>query len=291
MRLIPVIDIRGGEAVAASGGDRASYRPLHTPLVGSADPVAVAEALHALYPFPTLYVADLDGIEGRGADIAMQRRVVDAWPGREVWIDDGLADVHIAGGGLPPTLALPTSSRRLASGEMGRGPVEKHPHDAIPPPVWGRLGGGGSRRLIKSQPLDRDVAARVMGSEVLKSVADYTSAREDVGPDAPLSLDFRGDAFLGPPALLSNPDLWPRRVIVMTLARVGSGEGPDLARLASIVARAGAREVFAAGGVRNTDDLCALRDIAVAGALVSSALHQRAITPADLDALGVARSL
>ncbi len=233
MRLIPVIDIRGGEAVAASGGDRASYRPLHTPLVGSADPVAVAEALHALYPFPTLYVADLDGIEGRGADIAMQRRVVDAWPGREVWIDDG--------------------------------------ERSIDP-------------LLRRQ-------RRVIGSESLKSIEEYTAARERADPDAPLSLDFRGDAFLGPPALLSNPDLWPRRVIVMTLARVGRGAGPELARLASIVARAGAREVFAAGGVRNADDLCALRDIAVAGALVSSALHQRAITPADLDALGVARAL
>ena len=46
-----------------------------------------------------------------------------------------------------------------------------------------------------------------------------------------LSLDFRGDAFQGPEEILAEPDLWPRRIIVMTLARVGSGAGPDLARL------------------------------------------------------------
>ena len=31
-----------------------------------------------------------------------------------------------------------------------------------------------------------------------------------------------------------SPEHWPQRVIVMTLARVGSGEGPDLARLADV---------------------------------------------------------
>ena len=231
MRLIPVIDIRGGDVVAASRGDRANYRPLKTPLAEGSDPVTVACALHALFPFPTLYVADLDGIEGRGADLAMQRRLADAWPGREVWIDDG-------GRSLDPLL------RR--------------------------------RRLV-------------LGSESFVSAADYTRSRDTAGPGAPLSLDFRGDAFLGPPELLADAALWPARIIVMTLARVGSGEGPDVTRLASIVARAGDREVYAAGGVRNADDLKALRDIGVTGALVSTALHQRAITADDLDALGVER--
>ena len=228
MRLIPVIDIRGGDVVAASRGDRANYRLLKTPLAEGSDPVTVARALHALFPFPSLYVADLDGIEGRGADLAMQRRLADAWPGREVWIDDG-------GRSLDP--------------------------------------------LLRRQRL-------VLGSESFVSAADYTRARAAAGPAAPLSLDFRGDTFLGPPELLADAALWPARIVVMTLARVGSGEGPDVTRLASIVARAGDREVYAAGGVRNAGDLHALRDIGVAGALVSTALHTGTIKPDDLDALG-----
>lgn len=245
MQIVPVIDIRGGEAVAASRGDRARYRPLATPLAASADPVAVALGLRSLFPFPTLYVADLDGIEGRGADHATQRRLAEAWPGAELWIDDGSVGTEHADGGVPPLVSSP---------------------------LWG-----------ESQP-SRLVATHVIGSESLGAVHDYRRARDRAGPAALLSLDFRGDAFIGPPELLADDAaLWPGRVIVMTLARVGSGEGPDLARLASIVARAAGRQVYAAGGVRHADDLRALRDIGAAGALIATALHTGKISAVDLE--------
>lgn len=226
MQVIPVVDVRGGVAVAARRGDRARYLPLQTPLAEGSDPVAVAKGLRTLFPFETLYVADLDGIEGRGADAATQRRLADAWPGSEIWIDDG--------------------------------------GQTVP-------------RLAKQVP--------VVGSESLATLAGYSGTRETAGLTAPLSLDFRGDEFLGPPELLADASFWPDRVIVMTLARVGSGEGPDLARLASIVARAGGRKIFAAGGVRDAHDVRALRDIGAAGALVATALHNGKIGARDLEEL------
>ena len=88
-----------------------------------------------------------------------------------------------------------------------------------------------------------------------------------------LSLDFRGEAFQGPPELLARPGLWPQRVIAMTLARVGSDAGPDMARLAGVVAQAGDRKVFAAGGLRGAAVVRALAAGGVAGVLVASALH------------------
>jgi phosphoribosylformimino-5-aminoimidazole carboxamide ribotide isomerase len=98
-----------------------------------------------------------------------------------------------------------------------------------------------------------------------------------------LSLDFRGDEFLGPRALLEDSFLWPDRVIVMTLARVGTGGGPDLARVRDIARRAGtARRVYAAGGVRGPADLRALRSEGAAGALVATALHEGKIKAGDL---------
>ena len=97
-----------------------------------------------------------------------------------------------------------------------------------------------------------------------------------------LSLDFRGTDFLGPADLLDQPALWPERIIVMTLARVGSSDGPDLERLASIKRRAGTRRVYAAGGVRGRVDLETLRGAGAAGVLVASALHDGRLTPADL---------
>ena len=62
--------------------------------------------------------------------------------------------------------------------------------------------------------------ASVLGSESQRDAALLASR-----PDALLSLDFRGEAFQGPPELLARPELWPNRVIVMTLHRVGGGAG------------------------------------------------------------------
>ncbi|HEY1887347.1 MAG TPA: HisA/HisF-related TIM barrel protein, partial [Roseiarcus sp.] len=100
-----------------------------------------------------------------------------------------------------------------------------------------------------------------------------------------LSLDFRGDAFQGPPEILAEPALWPSRVIVMTLARVGSAAGPDLARFATIRSIAGGRELYAAGGVRDARDLSALKAAGASGALIATALHEQRIGAADLEAL------
>jgi phosphoribosylformimino-5-aminoimidazole carboxamide ribotide isomerase len=101
-------------------------------------------------------------------------------------------------------------------------------------------------------------------------------------PRIVLSLDFLGETFRGPAEILARPALWPNTIIVMTLACIGGDAGPDLNRLAAIVAKAEGRHVYAAGGVRNREDLLALKHGGIAGALVASALHSGALTSADL---------
>lgn len=124
----------------------------------------------------------------------------------------------------------------------------------------------------------------VMGTE---SIVDAAALAALTCPErAILSLDFKGDAFLGPPEILENTRLWPDRVIVMTLARVGSGAGPDLDRLGTIAARAGGRAVYAAGGVRGPEDIAALERAGLAGALVSTALHDGRLSPDDIRRFG-----
>jgi len=98
-----------------------------------------------------------------------------------------------------------------------------------------------------------------------------------------LSLDFDGERFLGPPAVLATPHLWPARVIAMTLGRVGADAGPDFERLASLRQASGAA-LYAAGGVRGPADLAALARAGVKGALVASALHDGRLTGADITA-------
>jgi uncharacterized protein related to proFAR isomerase len=72
---------------------------------------------------------------------------------------------------------------------------------------------------------------------------------------------------------LRPADYWPRQILAMNLARVGSELGPDLALISRLMKAAPARKVYAAGGVRGVADLQDLQRIGAAGALIASALH------------------
>ena len=230
MQVIPVIDLIDGAVVRAQVGDRASYRPLESPLSPTSEPVAVVRGLLTVYPFSTLYVADLDAIQRHGDNFPALRRIRAEFPTLQMWVDNGAAD-------LPALEAL----------------------------------------------IGADLGAPVIGSESQRDSA-LIAAHRDFGRIV-LSLDFRGDTFQGPKEILAEPALWPRRIIVMTLARVGSGAGPDLARLAAIRSIAGGREIYAAGGVRDAADLSALKAAGASGALIATALHERRIVAADLEAI------
>jgi phosphoribosylformimino-5-aminoimidazole carboxamide ribotide isomerase len=226
--VVPVLDLKQGLVVRARQGDRDAYRPIETPLATSAVPLDVARGLIALHPFRRFYLADLDGIEGRGRSDAIVDALAAALPQVEFWVDNGLADAAAC-------------------------------RD------W--LGAHRARLVIGSESQTGPGLARALGA------------------GAVLSLDYRGDAFLGPAALETDPALWPDDVIVMTLARVGSGAGPDLAKLAAARARAPGIRLWAAGGVRGIDDLEALRGLDVSGALMATALHDGRLTAADIAAL------
>lgn len=124
----------------------------------------------------------------------------------------------------------------------------------------------------------------VVGSESQRAPSLVASLAKDAR--VALSLDFRDGTFLGPPHLLDRAALWPRRVIVMTLDRVGSSRGPDIERLAAIRDAAGeGRSIYAAGGVRHAADLMRLAATGIAGALVASCLHDGRVTAPDIAAL------
>ena len=124
----------------------------------------------------------------------------------------------------------------------------------------------------------------VIASESLRSLNDYRELRDQCGEQAVLSLDFAVQGYRGPEALLKNPALWPEQVITMTLAQVGSDAGPDRQRLTQTVAAARG-QVYAAGGVRNIEDLRQLDAMGVSGALVASALHAGKLRRAEIEAL------
>jgi len=128
--------------------------------------------------------------------------------------------------------------------------------------------------------LDAGIGYLVVGSETQKDGELVRHFRQD--QRVVLSLDFRGDAFMGPAALLGEAAAWPLRIIVMTLARVGSAAGPDMVRLAVIKAKAPGKRIYAAGGVRGADDLAALAQAGITGALVATCLHDGTLTGAQI---------
>ena len=145
---------------------------------------------------------------------------------------------------------------------------------------------GIADRASAERWLDAGLGHLVLGSETQKDQAVLRRLSKD--NRIVLSLDYRGDDFIGPAALLSDVDMWPSRVITMTLARVGSGMGPDWRRLEATNNAGRGRRVYAAGGVRDADDLVALADRGIAGALVASCLHNGILTGAQIARLQTA---
>ena len=114
----------------------------------------------------------------------------------------------------------------------------------------------------------------VFASESLRSRAALVECRDRFGAaGAVLSLDWRDGQRLDPAGCWDAMALWPQRVIVMTLERVGSGAGPDLETMAQLHREAPATTLVGAGGVRSADDLARGREAGAGAWLVASALH------------------
>ena len=78
-----------GQVVHARHGNRANYRPIESQLVKGSSIAGVAAALLDFFPFDTLYVADLDAIEGRGNHFSAIEKLAARFPHVELWIDAG----------------------------------------------------------------------------------------------------------------------------------------------------------------------------------------------------------
>ncbi|ADL58645.1 HisA/HisF family protein [Methanothermobacter sp. KEPCO-1] len=86
IEVIPVIDLRGGIAVAGKSGERENYRPLETVFSSAPDPVNIALSLRAAGA-RSIYIADLDAIEGTGSNLDSVGRVNHVLP---VTLDAGV---------------------------------------------------------------------------------------------------------------------------------------------------------------------------------------------------------
>ena len=133
-----------------------------------------------------------------------------------------------------------------------------------------------ARQLLAGLAPFAERVVPVFASESLPSRAALQQCFDASGPAAAraaLSLDRRDGRRLDAAGCWDAPELWPQRVIVMTLERVGSDAGPDLDTMRDVRRLAPQATLVGAGGVRSQDDLARARDAGADAWLVASALH------------------
>jgi phosphoribosylformimino-5-aminoimidazole carboxamide ribotide isomerase len=156
----------------------------------------------------------------------------------------------------------------------------------------------GTADLARAEEvLKSHVSKVVIGTETLRHVGFVAEAVEFFGSErVVVSLDLMGDKVLsklefdGPqdlaPLLREFQEMSVAQIIVLDLARVGSGEGVNLPVLKTVLSHSNAK-VLVGGGVQNIKDLVELKQIGVAGVLLATALHSGRISLEELRQAGL----
>ena len=148
--------------------------------------------------------------------------------------------------------------------------------------LW--LDAGVSTVAQATRALARGATRVVLGLETLTSFDALREIAEAITPDSvAFSLDLRdGHPITDQESLRGLPidviaaraaDAGARSVIVLDVARVGSGRGIDLAAVETVKRAIPDVTLLAGGGVRGADDLRDLAAIGCDGVLVATALH------------------
>ena len=94
MRIIPVIDLLDGVVVHAKQGQRKQYQPIVSRLSASSNPMDIVKAFVEIYPFDTLYIADLNAIQRLDSDVGIHQSIIaeiqQAFPQLSIWVDAGI---------------------------------------------------------------------------------------------------------------------------------------------------------------------------------------------------------
>jgi phosphoribosylformimino-5-aminoimidazole carboxamide ribotide isomerase len=243
MRVVPVLDLKGGVAVHAVRGERHAYAPVESVLSCSADPLLLARAFQERLGCEACYVADLDAIAGTGDHGKVVQAI--AGLGLSVWLDAGVATTDDA---------LRAVSRGAARVVVGTETL-RDPRDL--PAIAEAVGAVAQARADCILSLDHRDGQVLGGSPAVAAT---------------------GSTELAAMAWTSGI----RAFIVLDLARVGARVGPETEPARRLRARLPDAEIVVGGGVRDRDDLRALARAGYQAALVGTALHTGVLGAADL---------
>lgn len=118
----------------------------------------------------------------------------------------------------------------------------------------------------------------IVGSENFTHLEQYLSITKHLNHHCTLSLDFMSSGYQGPVELLQDSEHWPKDVIIMSLANVGSNQGINTSLVEELNQHTADCKRYYAGGVRGIDDLSQLKRLGIHGALIATALHLKQLT-------------
>jgi phosphoribosylformimino-5-aminoimidazole carboxamide ribotide isomerase len=107
-RIIPVMDIMGGQVVHGIAGQRNKYRPISSRLVYGANPMDVAFAFQKHFGVEEIYIADLDAIMRKGSNLTHIQDIAESLR-LDVLLDSGVSNkndvVKLLEAGIPKVVA------------------------------------------------------------------------------------------------------------------------------------------------------------------------------------------
>jgi phosphoribosylformimino-5-aminoimidazole carboxamide ribotide isomerase len=240
--VIPVLDIRDGQAVHAVAGRRADYQPLRSLLHPTSDPIEIACSVRDTLGLPSLYVADLDAIAGGLPQLAIYRQLIGRFS--QVWIDAGIRNVKSAG----PLLALDRSRTTIVVGlETIGGPKD----------LAAVLSRAGAERVVFSVDLD-DGHPRAANRDAWSTADPFEISRQAIEQGVKRIL------------LLDLSRVGTGR---------GTGTAELLCRIRAAYPAVG---FFAGGGISGIEDISKIREAGASGVLTGSALHDGRIGTREL---------
>jgi phosphoribosylformimino-5-aminoimidazole carboxamide ribotide isomerase len=245
LQIIGVLDLLGGLAVHARAGARDRYTPVQNAAGWPIDPGnarTLAEIYTDVLGISQIYAADLDGILHQRPRDDVTRGL--ASMSAPLWLDAGIRSVDDA------RRAIALGVSRVIVG------LETLPSFDLLSDICAAVGGDRvafSLDLRDGQPL---VASGARGDDAAR-VGDGQTPEE-----------------IANLAAISGANT----VIVIDLARVGTGRGIDVDLLSRIRSAVPGPSLVAGGGVRGWDDLVLVARAGCDAALVATALHTGTIS-------------
>ena len=245
MRIIPVLDVLKGRVVRGIAGQRDSYQPIQSTLTPNSDVRSVCTAFRQQFGISEYYIADLDGIERGKPNYVALTSVKDKL--KRVWLDAGFSSVA----------RLDAFDKYLPVNQLHRIIVGLECCSGLSNLAL-LLRKVGSRRLVFS--LDLQNGSPLLSTDVS---ADWRQAT---------AWEIAEQVI----------DLGIKKMIVLDLAAVGTGQGtPTLELCGALKQKYPQLEIITGGGVNSAEDLARLEWCCDA-ALIASAIHDGRLTVDDL---------